>query len=80
MAPFAWKVSGVVVRRAPVAKACPKVVAAAARPDVPSAQGTLTEALAWEQGLPAPRWYEGNDIAKANSWFAERVLKEKPAQ
>jgi peptidoglycan/xylan/chitin deacetylase (PgdA/CDA1 family) len=29
---------------------------AAATPDVPSAQGTLTEALAWEKGLPAPRW------------------------
>jgi peptidoglycan-N-acetylglucosamine deacetylase len=48
-------------------------------PDVPSAQGTLTEALAWEKGLPAPRWYERNDIKIANALFAERVLKEKPA-
>lgn len=44
--------------------------------DVPSAQGTLTEALAWEKGLPAPRWYEGNTIKIANGWFATRVLKE----
>jgi peptidoglycan/xylan/chitin deacetylase (PgdA/CDA1 family) len=48
-------------------------------PDTPSAQGTLTEALAWEKGLPAPRWYERNDIKIANALFAERVLKEKPA-
>jgi peptidoglycan/xylan/chitin deacetylase (PgdA/CDA1 family) len=50
------------------------------RPDAPSAQGTLTEALAWEKGLPAPRWYERNDLKVANALFAERVLKEKPAQ
>jgi peptidoglycan/xylan/chitin deacetylase (PgdA/CDA1 family) len=49
-------------------------------PDTPSAQGTLTEALAWEKGLPAPRWYERNDLKVANALFAERVLKEKPAQ
>jgi peptidoglycan/xylan/chitin deacetylase (PgdA/CDA1 family) len=48
-------------------------------PDVPSAQGTLTEALAWEKGLPAPRWYERNDLKLANALFAERVLKEKSA-
>ena len=48
-------------------------------PDVPAAQGTLTEALAWEKGLPAPRWYERNNIRIANALFAERVLKEKPA-
>lgn len=48
-------------------------------PDVPSAQGTLTEALAWEKGLPAPRWYERNDTKVANRLFATRVLKEKPA-
>ncbi|HEU0098156.1 MAG TPA: polysaccharide deacetylase family protein [Allosphingosinicella sp.] len=45
-------------------------------PDVPSAQGTLTEALAWEKGLPAPRWYERNDLKIANALFAERVLHE----
>ena len=48
-------------------------------PDVPSAQGTLTEALAWEKGLPAPRWYERNDTRIADALFATRVLKEKPA-
>ena len=47
-------------------------------PNVPSAQGTLTEAIAWEKGLPEPRWYERNNIAVANALFAERVLKEKP--
>lgn len=52
----------------------------AAMPDVPSAQGTLIEALAWEKGLPAPRWYERNNLRLANALFAERVLKEKPAQ
>ena len=51
---------------------------AAARPDVPVAQGTLTEALAWEKGLPAPRWYARNDTGLANRLFAERVLHETP--
>ncbi|QAY75229.1 polysaccharide deacetylase family protein [Sphingosinicella sp. BN140058] len=50
----------------------------AAMPDVPSAQGTLTEALAWQKGLPAPRWYERDTVAVANALFRERVLKEKP--
>lgn len=50
-----------------------------AAPDVPSANGSLTELLAWEKGLPAPRWYERNNIALANRLFAERVLYEKPA-
>jgi peptidoglycan/xylan/chitin deacetylase (PgdA/CDA1 family) len=49
---------------------------AAAMPDVPSAQGTLTEALAWEKGLPAPRWYERNETPIANALFASRVLHE----
>jgi len=48
-----------------------------AAPDVPSANGTLTELLAWEKGLPAPRWYERNDIKLANALFAERVLHER---
>ncbi len=51
---------------------------AAAEPDVPSAQGTLTEALAWEKGLPAPRWYSRNDTKLADALFFERVLKEDP--
>ena len=51
---------------------------ARAAPDVPSAQGTLTEAMAWQKGLPAPRWYERENVKIANALFAERVLKEKP--
>ncbi|TFI57801.1 polysaccharide deacetylase [Sphingomonas parva] len=47
-------------------------------PDTPSAQGTLTEALAWEKGLPAPRWYARNDTKILDALFAERVLKERP--
>jgi peptidoglycan/xylan/chitin deacetylase (PgdA/CDA1 family) len=47
-------------------------------PDVPSAQGTLLEAIAWEKGIPEPRWYERASEKLANALFAERVLKEKP--
>lgn len=47
-------------------------------PDVPSAQGTLTEALAWERGLPAPRWYERVNQKVADPLFARRVLHEEP--
>jgi len=53
---------------------------ASAMPDVPSAQGTLTEALAWEKGLPAPRWYERDDVRIANALFAARVLHENGGQ
>jgi len=53
---------------------------AQAMPDTPSAQGTLIEAIAWERGLPEPRWYERNDVAIANALFARRVLKEARAQ
>lgn len=49
----------------------------AARVDVPSAQGTLTEALAWAAKLPPPRWYERNDTRIYDRLFAERVLHEK---
>lgn len=49
----------------------------ATRYDTPFAQGTLTEMLAWQKKLPAPRWYERNDIELANRLFAERVLGEK---
>ena len=45
-----------------------------AMPDVPVARGTLTEAIAWEKGLPAPRWYERNDTQVATRLFNERVL------
>jgi peptidoglycan-N-acetylglucosamine deacetylase len=47
-----------------------------ARPDVPSANGTMTELIAWERGLAAPRWYERNNLRIANRLFAERVLHE----
>jgi len=47
-----------------------------AAPDTPFAQGTLIEALAWEKGLPAPRWYDRNDLRIANPLFAKRVLGE----
>jgi peptidoglycan/xylan/chitin deacetylase (PgdA/CDA1 family) len=48
------------------------------RPDVPSAQGTLTENLAWEKGLPPPRWYDRDNTKVADALFRERVLKETP--
>jgi hypothetical protein len=41
-----------------------------------AAQGTLTEALAWEKGLAPPRWHGRNDTKLASHLFAERVLKE----
>ena len=49
-----------------------------AMPDVPVARGTLIEAIAWERGLPAPRWYERNNIRLATALFYERVLHEAP--
>jgi peptidoglycan-N-acetylglucosamine deacetylase len=49
-------------------------------PDTPSAQGTLTEALAWEKGLPVPRWYEGINTDVLTAQFNEKVLKEAPAK
>jgi peptidoglycan/xylan/chitin deacetylase (PgdA/CDA1 family) len=52
---------------------------ARALPDPPSAQGTRIEAMAWQKGLPAPRWYERENVKVANALFAERVLKETPA-
>ena len=53
---------------------------ASAEPDVPLAQGTLIEALAWEKGLAGPRDFERNDARTANELFARRVLKEEPKQ
>ncbi len=47
-----------------------------AMPDVPSAQGTLLESIAWEKGMPAPRWYARNNVKIANALFAQRVLHE----
>ncbi|HTG38634.1 polysaccharide deacetylase family protein [Sphingomonas sp.] len=54
------------------------IAAQAATVDVPSAQGTLVEAVAWARGLPAPRWYRGNDTALLDTWYDARVLKEGP--
>ncbi|MCW3836371.1 polysaccharide deacetylase family protein [Sphingomonas canadensis] len=45
-------------------------------PDTPSANGTLTEAVAWEKNLPAPRWYERNSTKLLGALFAARVLHE----
>lgn len=57
---------------------------ASLRPDVPSAQGTLSEAIAWERGAPAPRWYDRNDTRIYSRLFRERVLhlptEEGPAR
>jgi peptidoglycan/xylan/chitin deacetylase (PgdA/CDA1 family) len=45
-------------------------------PEVPSAQGTITEMIAWERGFPAPRWYARNNQALATAEFERRVLKK----
>jgi len=46
----------------------------AATYDTPYAQGTLTEQVAWQAGLPAPRWYARNEERVARAEFARRVL------
>jgi peptidoglycan/xylan/chitin deacetylase (PgdA/CDA1 family) len=71
----ALRAKGWQIVTADVAYADP-VAQEAARVDVPSAQGTLTEALAWARGLPAPRWYARNDTKLLDRLFAERVLHE----
>ncbi len=43
-------------------------------PDVPSANGTLSEALAWQKGLPAPRWSRYNETKLAREVFDAEVL------
>lgn len=48
----------------------------AATVDVPSAQGTLIEALAWERGIPAPRWWPGNQTVIGKQRFDREVLGE----
>jgi len=47
-------------------------------PDTPSAQGTITEALAWERGLPAPRWHVGSTTKALDALFDSRVLGQQP--
>jgi hypothetical protein len=44
-------------------------------PDVPSTQGTLTEMMAWQKGLPAPRWYKYNNAELMREDFKANVLK-----
>jgi hypothetical protein len=44
--------------------------------DVPAAQGTLTEAMAWQKGLPAPRWYDRDDLKVIDALYNQRVLHE----
>lgn len=51
---------------------------AKAQPDSPSAQGSRLEAMAWEKGVPAPRWYERNTLSIANPLYRQRVLHEAP--
>jgi peptidoglycan-N-acetylglucosamine deacetylase len=45
--------------------------------DTPSAQGALTEMMAWQKGLPAPRWYQYNDTDAADAKFRKDVLGER---
>ncbi len=43
-------------------------------PDTPSAQGDLVQAMAWEKGLPAPRWYKYNNTDLATKEFYAKVF------
>ncbi|MEM7781148.1 MAG: polysaccharide deacetylase family protein [Pseudomonadota bacterium] len=52
----------------------------AATYDTPSAGGTLTEQVAWQAELPAPRWYTRNDMQIAEREFRLRVLGEEPEE
>ena len=49
----------------------------AAQYDTPSAGGTLSEQLAWQKGLPSPRWYRLNDTRLAGYEFDIRALGER---
>lgn len=51
---------------------------AQAQPDTPSAQGNRLEAIAWEKGVPAPRWYERNTLSIAIPLYRQRVLHKVP--
>ena len=46
-------------------------------PDIPSAQGTLTELAAWHQGITSQRWYPGNDTNVLEERFKREVLGDK---
>lgn len=45
---------------------------------VPSAQGPLSELVAWEARVPAPRWYERNRQSVMSALFESRVLHNPP--
>lgn len=51
---------------------------AQAQPDTPSAQGNRLEAIAWDKGVPAPRWYERNTLSIAIPLYRQRVLHKVP--
>ncbi|NJR43789.1 MAG: polysaccharide deacetylase family protein [Akkermansiaceae bacterium] len=44
-------------------------------PRVPSGQGPLSELIAWEAGIPAPRWYDGNRDSTMRASFEASVLR-----
>lgn len=44
--------------------------------DVPAANGTLSEAMAWRKGVAGPYWYERNDPVIAGALFNERVMHQ----
>ncbi|WEK02353.1 MAG: polysaccharide deacetylase family protein [Candidatus Sphingomonas phytovorans] len=48
-------------------------------PNVPTSNGTLSEAMAWAKGIPGPRWYGRNDARIAGALFNERVMHQPPA-
>ncbi len=48
-------------------------------PNVPTSNGTLSEAMAWEKGITGPRWYDRNDAGVAAALFNERVMHQPPA-
>ena len=50
----------------------------AATYETASAQGTLTEQVAWQRGLPAPRWYPRNELRIADAEFKRRVVGREP--
>jgi len=52
----------------------------ATRVDTPYANGTLTEALAWQKGLPSPRWYRYNNTKLARETFDREVLGKTATQ
>ncbi len=48
-------------------------------PEVPFAQGTLFEQMAWAQDLPEPRWFEMNSSEKLAAAFEAEVVAVPPS-